>query len=159
VRAKAIVPGLPYGFRTCVPVCDAVPDANAPPVAGREEMLVLIGPRAVWAGSSVPWASLQTNPHIGSFSRIVVPLKRGGSASAFINVEAHELNRFIDARLVKPSDKPRNNLPITQLGVDFSWLEGDPAPLGLAMVSAVGQAGVPTGRNTGSLDLQYTFDE
>ncbi len=158
VRAKAIVPGLLYGFRTCVPVCDAAPIANAPS-SGREEMLVLIGPRAVWAGSSVPWANLQTNPHIGSFSRLVVPMKRGGSASAFINVEAHELNRFIEARLVNPSETPRNNLPITQLGVDFSWLEGDPAPLGLAMVSAVGQAGVPAGVGAHDLELQYSFDE
>ncbi|MBL8744073.1 MAG: hypothetical protein JNK04_23360 [Myxococcales bacterium] len=158
VRAKAIVPGLLYGFRTCVPVCDATPSPGEAATPGREEMLVLIGPRAVWAGSSVPWANLQTNPHIGSFSRIVVPLKRGGSASAFINVEAHELNRFVDARLVKPSDKPRNTLPVTQLGVDLSWLESDPAPIGLAMVSAVGQTGVPPGRNP-AVDLTYSFDE
>jgi len=158
VRAKAIVPGLLYGFRTCVPVCDAPPSLNDAPVAGREEMLVLIGPRAVWTGSSVPWASLQTNPHIGSFSRIVVPLKRGGTASAFINVEEHELNRFIDARLAKASDVPRRNLPVTQLGVDVTWLEGDRSPIGLGMVSSVAQQGAAKSEARRE-DVLYSFDE
>ncbi len=156
VRAQAIVPGLLYGFRTCEKVCDAPNDDP-----NREELLVLIGPRASWVGSSAPSVALQTNPHVGSFSRIVVPLKRGSSASAFINVEEHELNRFLDAFNLKSGEK-RKNLPVTQLAVDVSWLASDPAPLGVSFVSSVPRQGAHPGSASGTLQFEeaiYSFDK
>ncbi|NUP11686.1 MAG: hypothetical protein HOW73_37040 [Polyangiaceae bacterium] len=133
VRAPAVVPGVAYAFRTCVPVCTSVPAPGS-----REELLVIVGPPAKWVGATVPWPSMQTNPHVGLFSRIIVPLKRGGSASTFFHVAEPDLQAFLARRRTKTGrslDVP--SAPLIQLSFDFSWPEGDPSPVGIGFAGVV----------------------
>jgi len=147
VRAPALVPQLVYGFRTCVPVC-----ASAPADGASEELLVLIAPPARWVGATVPWPKMQTQPHVGTFSRIIVPLKRGGSASALFNLAKADIDAF-RARRTPPSKTPLDVLqaPVIQVSLDFSWPEVDAVPVG------VGYVGEAKTSSTGR--YQYDFQE
>jgi hypothetical protein len=140
VRAPAIVPGVAYAFRTCVPVC-----TRGQP-SGDEELLVVVGPPAKWVGASVPWPKMQTEPHVGLFSRIIVPLKRGGSASAFLHVSDTDLNGFVARRKLKSGRAPAlPKAPLVQLSVDFSWPDGDPLPVGVGFIGTVSNAAPTSG--------------
>lgn len=133
VRAPALVPGVAYAFRTCSPVCTA-----APTEAGGEELLVIVAPPARWVGATVPWPKIQTEPHVGLFTRLIVPLERGGSASTFLHVSRPELEAFRTLRHNKSSRAPDlPDVPLVQLSFDFSWLEGDPSPVGMGFVGTV----------------------
>ncbi len=71
VRALAVVPGVVYGFRRA--------EAD-------RETLVLIGPSSSWVGSSAPALEDQIAAHVGTFSRLEVPVRRGSSASAMMQI-------------------------------------------------------------------------
>lgn len=71
VRALAVVPGVVYGFRRA---------------EGDGETLVLIGPSSSWVGSSAPALEDQIAAHVGTFSRLEVPVRRGSSASAMMQI-------------------------------------------------------------------------
>lgn len=132
VRAVALIPGVAYAFRTCVPVCGSVPDAPS-----SEEQLVIIGPPSKWVGSTSPYMPLQTQPHVGLFTRLIVPLKRGGSASAFSHVQDVDLTAFIGRRRNRGSLPDLPKAPLLQISFDFSWPETDPAPIGVGFVGPV----------------------
>ena len=138
VRAPAVIPGVAYAFRTCVPVC------TSEPVPGSgEELLVLVTPKARWVGATAPWLKLQTAPHVGLFTRLIVPMKKGGAASTFAHVDRAEALGFANRLRGKAGRTP--DLPavdVLQLGFDFSWPEADPLPIGIGFVGAV-QTTVP----------------
>lgn len=137
VRAPAVIPGVAYAFRTCVPVCPA------PPAPGEgEELLVLITPKARWVGATAPWLKLQTTPHVGMFSRLIAPLRRGGAASLFAHVDRADLVAFSQRRKGKAGNLPE--LPaasVLSLAFDFSWVEADPLPVAVGFVGAVSGGG------------------
>lgn len=134
-RARALVRGLVYGFKTCVPVCTSVPAAP-----GNEELLVLIGPPSRWVGATVPWPKMQTEPHVGYFTRIVVPLSRGGAASAFLHVSETDIQAFLGRRKNKGRAPEVPSVPLLSIGFDFSWLSSDPSPVGVGFVAPVAGA-------------------
>ena len=96
---------------------------------------MLIAPPARWVGASVPWPKMQTQPHVGTFSRIIVPLERGGSASALLNLARADIDSF-RARRVPPSRTPLDLLqaPVIQVSFDFSWPAVDATPVGIGYV-------------------------
>jgi len=152
VRAPALLPGLAYGFRTCVPVCNAIPDKPG----SAEELLVIIGPPAKWVGASVPWPKMQTEPHVGFFTRLIVPLKRGGSASTFMHVSNTDMAAFTARRRTKspnPLDLPK--APLLQLSFDFSWPEGDAMQLGVGLIGTVSSDGAINDQE----NYRYEFSE
>lgn len=146
VRATALIPGVAYAFRTCVPVCGSVPDAPT-----SEEQLVIIGPPSKWVGSTAPLTKMQTEPHVGLFTRLIVPLKRGGSASAFSHVQDTDLMAFIARRRTRGSIPDLPKAPLLQISFDFSWPETDPSPIGIGFVGPV-----TADARSGSV---YTFDD
>jgi hypothetical protein len=85
VRAPAILDERVYAYRKCVSGCDAVGE--------RTEELTLIGPPAVWAGSSeesIDHAFDVRTP----FTRISVPLHRGSAATLEMVAFDDDVDRF-----------------------------------------------------------------
>ncbi len=131
-RARALVPGLVYGFKTCVPVCTV-----APATPGNEELLVVIGPPSRWVGATVPWPKMQTEPHVGLFTRLVVPLSRGGAASTFLHVSESDIGAFVGRRTNKGRALSLPHAQLLSIGFDFSWLSSDPGPVGVGFIGPV----------------------
>ncbi len=75
-----------YAFRRCVKRCDG-------PAADRNEELTLIGPPAIWVGSSEASVDHSTDRRT-PFTRITVPLRRGSSATLEIVAFDDDIVRF-----------------------------------------------------------------
>jgi hypothetical protein len=79
-----------------------------------------------------------TQPHVGLFTRLFVPLKRGGASSMFMHVSDTDIAAFSARRRYKPASPPDVPAgPLIQIGFDFSWPEADPVPIGLGFVGPV----------------------
>lgn len=138
VRAPAILEGVLYGFRTCVEGCElTVGDPK------RVEYLVVLGPRADWVGSSAPWNDLQTRPHVGPFSRLYVPVRRGASSTVALHVSASNVDGFA---IGGKKDAWLHGLERAELVLELVWPAGDPGPSASGRVNLVEKpgAGVPS---------------
>ncbi len=128
IQATAVVPSVVYAFRECLGEC----------LPGGEEILVLLGPPSAWAVSSAPWPSDQLQRQSGSFSKVRVPLKKGGSATAAITVSYAGLGKFVS--LHRPVTAPREAAPAGPLEISFEieaiWPAGDAAPSGMVVTSS-----------------------
>jgi hypothetical protein len=123
-RARAIVPGVIYGFRACQ-LC-----------GGSFEELVLIGPPAIWTASSAD-VEEQLRPHGGSFTMLRVPVQRGSSASAVLHVDGGALAYFMGLRGdTAPWTRHASMLDdVFAYTVEVSWPAAADTPDAIAFVS------------------------
>ncbi len=116
VRAPAILEGSLYAFRA----------ANA-----EEEKLEVIGPRSIWLGSSGPTAE-QHIPLAQPFSRVVVPISRGSTGTAVLDVAGDDLKDFRGASL-----PPLADAKVVAFSFDVVWAASDPLPTAVASMAAL----------------------
>lgn len=136
--AAGIVPGVLYAYRRCAAPAGQPPAPNAGPVPTRapcEEELVLIGPPLEWVTSTGETIDKHLRPQIGSFSRIVVPVRRATAASVLVHVRHQNLFMWGGANVLGASFE---RAATVQLTTDVSWASADPAPLGTVSIAAVG---------------------
>lgn len=130
VRAKAVVPGMIYAYRECVGGCDPK----------GEESLVLIGPAAQWLASSAPWPSDQLRRQDGAFSRVKMPLTKGGSASVTLNANHASIRDFVSLRQSVPTEDSGQRLlaasRYVQFSVDATWGSQEGTATGLAFLGS-----------------------
>lgn len=132
VRAPAILDGVLYGFRSCVEGCElAVGDPK------RVEYLVVLGPHADWVGSSAPWNDLQTRPHVGPFSRLYVPVRRGASSTVAFHVSEGNVSGFA---IGGKKDVWLHGLERVEIDLDLVWPDADPGPSASGRVNLVEKA-------------------
>jgi hypothetical protein len=122
VRAPRLAEGGVFGFRASGTLCGAGNEAEA-----RGERLEVIGPSPTWVGSSDPGSVAKPRP--GAFSRVSIPVQKGSSASAVLDVSPTDL--LSPVRLAPAG--------VTSLSYSFEilWPEGRAAPSATAFVSAL----------------------
>lgn len=135
VRARALVPGVLYAFRTCSGPCS---DPRS------RQLLHLLGPGARWLTHSAPEVAAQTRVHTGSFSHATLPFGRAESASAAITVDYASLHEFIGRHRQVPDweDDGQRLLAASryaQIQLDVVWMSSDAAPSGRAYWMGEGQ--------------------
>ena len=91
VTARRLADGGVFGFRSIGGACRADRGGTSPSAsAGHEERLDVIGPRATWIGSSDP-KSIDGAAMRAPFTHLSIPVERGGSSSAVLDVGASDL--------------------------------------------------------------------
>ena len=105
-RATSLVDGVLYAYRRCTEYC-----VFAPATPARREELTLIGPPAVWIGSSDE-TSRQALNRRAAFTRITAPLQVGSSATLVLVALDGDVASF--AKGTAPVDT-------TTLGAEKSW--------------------------------------
>jgi hypothetical protein len=122
VRATAIVDGVLYAFRRCTAHC-------ADPVGSgsRREELTLIGPPAVWTGSTAE-TSKQALDRRTPFARVTSPLEMGSSATLELVVLDGDIGRF--QRDLPPDDMAamQKEKGWTTYSLDVVWPLGTEKP-------------------------------
>ncbi|MFO0612341.1 MAG: hypothetical protein U0414_07130 [Polyangiaceae bacterium] len=149
VQARAIVPSTVYAYRarggpnTAVPPTAAPPTGQATqpasatppetPVRGNplDERLEIIGPRSIWVGTDAP-TELQNQKLQEPFARLVVPVQRGSSASAVLDVASDDLKAFRGSVLPGMGDAR-----VVAFSFEVVWAEGETGPSATAFVSAL----------------------
>ncbi len=126
VTAVGVVPGILYAYRRC---------RDASPTTGScEEELVLIGPPLEWVTSTGETVDKHLRPQLGSFSRIVVPVRPSTAASILVHIRQSELFKWGGANVLDGSFEGATSI---QLTCDVVWASSDPAPLASVSVAAV----------------------
>lgn len=147
VTAHALVPSTVYAYRSrgtipaatngAVATTNAQPASTTPPPTpaptGTQmgERLEIIGPRSIWVGTDAP-TELQNQKLQEPFARLVVPVQRGSSASAVLDVASDDLKAFRGSALPGIGDAR-----VVAFSFDVVWAEGEPAPSATAFVSAL----------------------
>lgn len=129
VRALAVVPGVVYGFRRA--------EAD-------RETLVLIGPSSSWVGSSAPALEDQIAAHVGTFSRLEVPVRRGSSASAMMQItrgDFFDLAHKVHVDTTSSLDGLLLGVWRVAVTVDVVWPESEASP---SVVVTLGSVAPPT---------------
>ncbi len=89
VTAHRIADGGVFGFRSFEGACSAARGPTTAP-SGERDRLDIIGPRPAWIGSSDP-KSIEVDAQREPFSHLSIPVVRGGTASAVLDVGASDL--------------------------------------------------------------------
>ena len=121
VTASALVDDVLYAYRRC-----ATPDCAT-------EELVLIGPGLQWVSSTAPTLEGQTRPVVGTFSRLVVPVRPSQAASVLLHIDRTVLQRWASAAMVAGLESELGVWPektSLQLTVDVVWLAAEPHATG-----------------------------
>lgn len=124
VEARRLAEGGVYGFRSIEGACGEAPEHTV----GVGERLDVIGPRPVWVGSSDPHAVRPPSP-TARFAHLTLPVSRGSSSSAVLDVSATDLLSSIRHAPVGVDD--------LSYSFEIVWPEAAPAPSATAFVSAL----------------------
>lgn len=148
VKAQAIVPATVYAYRSrgAIPLATngavapntqptsttPTPTPSALPAGlAMGERLEVIGPRSIWVGSDAP-TELQNQKLQEPFARLIVPVQRGSSASAVLDVASDDLKAFRGSVLPGIGDAR-----VVAFSFDVVWAESESAPSATAFVSAL----------------------
>ena len=129
VNAAAVVPGVLYAYRRC--------GASPKPGEPCEEELVLIGPPLEWVTSTGATIDRHLRPQLGSFSRIVVPVRPSTAASILVHIRQADLFKWGGSNVLGSRFEGAASI---QLTCDVVWASSDPAPLGSVSIAAVSTA-------------------
>ncbi len=125
--AAAVVPGVLYAYRRCALT-------SAKPGEPCEEELVLIGPPLEWVTSTGATIDRHLRPQLGSFSRIVVPVRPSTASSILVHIRQADLFKWGGPNVLGSKFESAQTIQIT---CDVVWASSDPAPLGSVSVAAV----------------------
>ena len=126
VAAPKLAVGGVFAFRAKDGACSPVSRL----LVGHEERLEVVGPRALWLGSSDPH-SIHREEIDGSFSRLTIPVWPGGAGSAVLDVIGSEI-RTPGEVLGAP-----NGTSVFSYSFEVVWPERETAPSATAFVSGL----------------------
>ena len=106
-----------------------------PPDAPDLEKLEVIGPRSIWLGSTASTDG-QHVPLAQPFARVVVPVSRGSTATAVLDVSGDDLKAFQGSPGAALADAK-----VVSFTFDLVWPQADSLPSAVAYMSAL--PGVP----------------
>jgi hypothetical protein len=92
VEARSLLPGVLYGYRRCVSHCDAGEDDASSAATRRVEDLVVIGPRALWLGTSDD--RRVAVPPATAFTELHARVTPGSSSSVYIAASSADVANF-----------------------------------------------------------------
>jgi hypothetical protein len=136
-RAYALVPWALYAYR--VPLASNSSDDAS-------ELLEIIAPRSYWVGST-GFKGIEGRYLARPFTRIAVPIRRGESAAAIIDVAIDDLDIFIShsgksaaewltATIPDLPTSAADYVPTVSFSIDIIWPASDELPSALASVAA-----------------------
>ena len=109
-----------YAYRRCVEHCDA-------PAADRAEELTLIGPSAVWVGSTEESTNHSVD-HRTAFTRLTVPIHAGSATTLEIVAFDDDVIRFRKGRLPMIFGEVGKENQWTTFSLEIVWPEGMTSP-------------------------------
>jgi len=121
-RATAVVDSVLYAYRRCTEYC-----VFAPGTAARREELTLIGPPAVWIGSTDE-TSRQALNRRAPFTRVTAPLQVGSSATLVLVALDGDVASFEKGTAPVDGTTLGAEKSWTTFTVDLVWPEGSKEP-------------------------------
>jgi hypothetical protein len=121
-RATAIIDGVLYAFRRCVAHCESPIGSSS-----RREEIALIGPPAVWTGSTAE-ADKQALDRRTPFTRVGAPLEIGSSATLELVAFDGDIARFENGLAPMELPTEQKDKTWTTYSLDVVWPLGNEKP-------------------------------